>query len=171
MWLWWGLNLSIRDCSWPPCSWVVASRTKCVVGDMQRRLAAILAADVVGYSRLIAENEADTFDRLQAHRKELYEPEIPKQLRPHLQADGRRPSGRIRQGGCGRVCRSGTASDNIHLPPDLALLPLKTGKRTSYRHRRDGRVAPQRKHVGCRTLGNRGSACVSVQSQPRDCVV
>jgi TolB-like protein len=45
---------------------------------MERRLAAILAADVVGYSRLMAENEADTFDRLRAHRKELFEPEIAK---------------------------------------------------------------------------------------------
>ena len=45
---------------------------------MERKLAAILAADVVGYARLMAENEADTFDRLRAHRKELFEPEIAK---------------------------------------------------------------------------------------------
>ena len=45
---------------------------------MKRKLAAILAADVVAYSRLMAENEADTFDRLRAHRKELFEPEIAK---------------------------------------------------------------------------------------------
>lgn len=44
----------------------------------QRHLAAILAADVVGYSRLMAENEVDTFDRLRWHRKELFEPEIAK---------------------------------------------------------------------------------------------
>src|SRR5262245_26060975 len=43
-----------------------------------RKLAAILAADVVGYSRLMAESEADTFDRLRAHREELFEPEITK---------------------------------------------------------------------------------------------
>src|SRR5262245_4584226 len=43
---------------------------------MERRLSAILAADVVGYSRLMAENEADTFDRLRAHRRGLFEPEI-----------------------------------------------------------------------------------------------
>src|SRR5215510_12810250 len=42
----------------------------------QRRLAAILAADVVGYSRLMERDEADTFERLRAHRKELFEPEI-----------------------------------------------------------------------------------------------
>jgi adenylate cyclase len=45
---------------------------------MERRLAAILAADVVGYSRLMEQDEADTFLRLQAHRKELFEPEIEK---------------------------------------------------------------------------------------------
>jgi len=45
---------------------------------VERKLAAILAADVVGYSRLMAENETDTFDRLLAHRKELFEPEIAK---------------------------------------------------------------------------------------------
>src|SRR5499427_431131 len=44
----------------------------------QRRLAAILAADVVGYSRLMEHDEAGTFERLRAHRKELFEPEIEK---------------------------------------------------------------------------------------------
>jgi TolB-like protein/class 3 adenylate cyclase/Flp pilus assembly protein TadD len=43
---------------------------------MERRLAAILAADVVGYSRLMEQDEAGTFARLRAHRKELFEPEI-----------------------------------------------------------------------------------------------
>lgn len=43
---------------------------------MERRLAAILSADVVGYSRLMERAEADTFERLRAHRKELFEPEI-----------------------------------------------------------------------------------------------
>jgi adenylate cyclase len=45
---------------------------------VDRKLAAILAADVVAYSRLMAEDEAGTFDRLRAHRKELFEPEIAK---------------------------------------------------------------------------------------------
>jgi adenylate cyclase len=43
---------------------------------MERRLAAILAADVVGYSRLMEKDEAGTFARVRAHRKELFEPEI-----------------------------------------------------------------------------------------------
>ncbi len=45
---------------------------------MERRLAAILAADVVGYSRLVERDEVGTFERLRAHRKELFEPEIDK---------------------------------------------------------------------------------------------
>ena len=43
---------------------------------MERRLSAILAADVAGYSRLMEADEVGTFDRLKQHRKELFEPEI-----------------------------------------------------------------------------------------------
>jgi hypothetical protein len=43
---------------------------------MERRLAVILAADVVGYSALMERDEAGTFARLSAGRKELFEPEI-----------------------------------------------------------------------------------------------
>jgi adenylate cyclase len=45
---------------------------------VERRLAAILAADVVGYSRLMERDEQDTFTRLRAHREELFEPAIEK---------------------------------------------------------------------------------------------
>jgi TolB-like protein/class 3 adenylate cyclase len=43
---------------------------------MERRLAAILAADVVGYSGLMESDEAGTFERLKAHRSEIFEPDI-----------------------------------------------------------------------------------------------
>ena len=43
---------------------------------MERKLAAILAADVVGYSALMERDEAGTFERLRASRKELFEPEM-----------------------------------------------------------------------------------------------
>jgi TolB-like protein/Tfp pilus assembly protein PilF len=45
---------------------------------MERKLAAILAVDVVGYSALMETDEAGTFDRLRSSRKELFEPEISK---------------------------------------------------------------------------------------------
>ena len=41
-----------------------------------RRLAAILAADVVGYSRLIGTDESGTLERLRALRRELLDPKI-----------------------------------------------------------------------------------------------
>jgi adenylate cyclase len=43
---------------------------------MERRLAAIFAADVAGYSRLIGADEEGTLTRLMAHRRELIEPKI-----------------------------------------------------------------------------------------------
>ena len=43
---------------------------------VQRRLAAILAADMVGYSRLIGADEEGTIARQKAHRAELIDPEI-----------------------------------------------------------------------------------------------
>ncbi len=41
---------------------------------MERKLTTILAADVVGYSRLMGKDEAGTLAALKAHRKELIEP-------------------------------------------------------------------------------------------------
>src|ERR1041384_7331516 len=42
----------------------------------RRRLAAILAADVVGYSRLMRANEEGTHERFKAHRRELVDPKV-----------------------------------------------------------------------------------------------
>ncbi len=41
---------------------------------MERRLTTILAADVVGYSRLMGEDEADTLAALKSLRRELVKP-------------------------------------------------------------------------------------------------
>jgi len=43
---------------------------------VQRRLAAVLAADIAGYSRLIGADEEGTLARLKAHRGELIDPTI-----------------------------------------------------------------------------------------------
>jgi adenylate cyclase len=43
---------------------------------VERRLAAILAGDVAGYSRLMGADEEGTLARLNAHRRELLEPKI-----------------------------------------------------------------------------------------------
>jgi adenylate cyclase len=43
---------------------------------VERRLAAVLAADVAAYSRLIGADEEGTLARLKAHRRELIDPKI-----------------------------------------------------------------------------------------------
>jgi hypothetical protein len=43
---------------------------------LQRRLAAVLAADVAGYSRLMGTNELGTLNALKAHRREIIDPAI-----------------------------------------------------------------------------------------------
>ena len=45
---------------------------------MKRRLSAILAADVVGYSELMGRDETATLAALQRHRREVFEPETAK---------------------------------------------------------------------------------------------
>ena len=45
---------------------------------MDHRLAAVLAADMVGYSRLMEVDERGTLARLRAHRIELIDPAIAK---------------------------------------------------------------------------------------------
>src|SRR5262245_27821238 len=43
---------------------------------VDRRLAAILAADIAGYSRLMGADEEGTLQQLKAHRKALVDPKI-----------------------------------------------------------------------------------------------
>src|SRR2546429_9103540 len=45
-------------------------------GRVERRLAAILASDVAGYSRLMGADEEGTLAALKAYRRELIEPKI-----------------------------------------------------------------------------------------------
>ena len=54
---------------------------------MQRKLTTILATDVVGYSRLMGEDEAQTLAALKADRKELIDPKTAKRAVTH-QLDG-----------------------------------------------------------------------------------
>src|SRR5262245_35090462 len=43
---------------------------------VRRKLAAILAADIAGYSRLMGADEAGTLSRLKKYRRELIDPKI-----------------------------------------------------------------------------------------------
>jgi class 3 adenylate cyclase len=46
------------------------------LADEKRRLAAIIAADVVGYSRLMGRDESGTLSRLRELRKQYFEPAV-----------------------------------------------------------------------------------------------
>src|SRR5215475_8181163 len=57
--------------------WGTKFRENIVLGEpVERRLAAVLAADVAGYSRLMGEDEAGTLARLRSHRRELIDPKV-----------------------------------------------------------------------------------------------
>ena len=43
---------------------------------VKRKLAAILAADVVGYSRLMGADEAGTLSALKRHREAIFDPAV-----------------------------------------------------------------------------------------------
>jgi hypothetical protein len=64
-----------------------------------RRLAAILAADVAAYSRLIGADEEGTLNRLRAIRADVIDPKITGTPGPHRQNYRGRFAGRIFQ--CG----------------------------------------------------------------------
>ena len=52
------------------------ARNRMAEQNVERRLAAVLAADVVGYSRMMAADEEGTLARLNSCRRELWEPTI-----------------------------------------------------------------------------------------------
>jgi adenylate cyclase len=87
---------------------------------MERRLAAILAADVVGYSTHMERDEAGTYQRLVAGRKELFEPEIAryhgrifKLMGDGLLAEFSSPVNAVQ---CAVALQHGMAAANAHLP-------------------------------------------------------
>jgi len=55
---------------------------------VDRRLAAILAADVVGYGRLMGQDKAVTLAQLRGHRRELIDPSIAEHKRRIVKTTG-----------------------------------------------------------------------------------
>jgi adenylate cyclase len=75
---------------------------------VQRRLAAILAADVVGYSRLMERDESGTLSRLKSLRREIFDPRT-------NQFDGRI----FKNTGDGALAESGSAVDAVQCAVDI----------------------------------------------------
>ena len=70
-----------------------------------RKIAAILVADVVGYSRLAGADEDRTLSRLRGLRSDLVDPAIARAPRADRQAHRRRHSYRVSQRGRRRALR------------------------------------------------------------------
>ena len=89
---------------------------------MDRKLVTILAADVVGYSTLMEQDEQGTFERLRAGRKELFEPEI---ARHHGRIFKLMGDGLLAEFGsvvdaveCAVSLQRGLAERNVNVPED-----------------------------------------------------
>jgi adenylate cyclase len=96
---------------------------------VQRRLAAVLSADVVGYSRLMRADEEGTFERLRAHRKQLFEPEI------------ERHRGRIfKLMGDGLLAEFGSVVDAVHCAIELQRSMLRSNTAYPDERRIDMRI-------------------------------
>jgi adenylate cyclase len=93
---------------------------------VERRLAAILAADVAGYSRLMGQDEAGTLARLRGHRRELIDPEIAKHKGRIVKTTGdgiliEFPSV-VEAVACAVAMQRGMAECNISIPEDRRIV-------------------------------------------------
>ena len=103
----WGLTRSlIWRSSSRACDGGVARMTQ------QRRLAAILVADVVGYSKLIGSDEVGTLAQLQALRTESLSPNSPSTLGGCSSRSEMRLPDRVRQRGAGGELRQAIQEAN-----------------------------------------------------------
>ena len=100
-------------------------------GRVERRLAAILAADVAGYSRLMGADEEGTLARAEGDRARADRPEDRRASRAHRQDHRRRPPGRIRQRRrCGALRGRGAA----RRWPSATPSPGREAHRVPHRH-------------------------------------
>jgi TolB-like protein/Flp pilus assembly protein TadD len=134
--------------------------------DMERRLTAILAADVVGYSRLMEQDEAGTFERLRQRRMKLVEPLVTSYR------------GRVfKRMGDGLLAEFGSAVDAVEAAVALQKATMEADRDSSDDRRIDWRIGV---HVGdvivdgedrqgdavnvaarLQELADRGGVCVS----------
>ena len=93
---------------------------------VERRLAAILAADVVGYSRLMGQDEVGTRARLRTHRGELIDPQIAEHKGRIVKTTGdgiliEFPSV-VEAVSCAVAVQRGMAEQNVAVPEDQRIV-------------------------------------------------
>jgi class 3 adenylate cyclase len=95
-------------------------------GTIERRLAAILAADVAGYSRLMGEDEVATLRALKAHRRDLIDPTIARHHGRIVKTTGDGMlvefASIVDAVGCAVSIQRGMIDRNEDVPPDRRLI-------------------------------------------------
>ena len=93
---------------------------------VQRRLAAILAADVVAYSRLMQADEVGTLEALKAHRRELIDPVIASHRGRIVKTTGDGAlvefASVVDAVGCAVAIQRGMISRNVNLAKDVRIV-------------------------------------------------
>jgi adenylate cyclase len=133
---------------------------------VERRLAAILAADVAGYSRLMGKDEAGTLARLRAHRRELIDPKIAEHKGRIVKTTGdgmliEFPSV-VEAVACAVAVQRGMAERNAETPEDQRIV-FRVGINLGDIIVEDGDIHGDGVNVAARleTLAEPGGICVS----------
>jgi len=142
---------------------------------IERRLAAIMAADVVGYSRLMGADEIGTLRALQGHRRELIDPKIATYHGRIVKTTGdglliEFPSA-VEAVTCAIAVQQGVASRNANVAEDKRLV-FRVGINVGDIISEDGDIFGDGVNVAARleSLGKPGGLCISraVRDQVRD---
>ena len=137
---------------------------------MERRLAAILATDVAGYSRLTGVDEEGTLARLTAHRRELIDPRIADYRGRIVKTTG---DGMLVEFAsmvdalrCAAEIQRGMAERNADQPPDLRI-ELRMGIHLGDIIYQDGDIFGDGVNVAARleALAEPGGICLSDDAQ------
>src|SRR6516165_4279016 len=137
---------------------------------VERRLAAILAADVAGYSRLIEADEEGTLSRLKALRAEIIDPRIAghhgrivKTTGDGLLVEFASVVDALR---CAAEIQEALAGSNAPLPPDRRI-DLRIGINMGDIVVEDGDIFGDRVNVAARLegLAEPGGICISARVQ------
>jgi class 3 adenylate cyclase/pimeloyl-ACP methyl ester carboxylesterase len=133
-----------------------------------RHLAAIFAADVAGYSRLMGADEEGTLAKLKAHRRELGDPKI-KQHRGHIiktTGDGMLVefASAVDAVRCAVEIQRGMAECNADAPPENRI-EFRIGINVGDIIRDDGDIFGNGVNVAARleSIADRGGICISRQ--------
>jgi adenylate cyclase len=137
---------------------------------VERKLAAILAADVAGYSRLIGADEEGTLARLKAHRRELIDPKIAEHRGRLVKTTG---DGMLIEFAsvvdalrCATEIQAGITERNTVVPAD-ARIEFRVGVHQGDIVVEDGDIFGDGVNVAARleTLAEPGGICVSARVQ------